>query len=228
MSARRLRSLRGELEHGFDAGPGNKRGTGHRRHVRRRRRVVRHVRGVRVPDERPRLRRDRGAGRPIVAGRPRRSRRRPPGAGARQAAPGRRSAAVDTPRSAAVDGVRQEHRDRHRPDAARHRRDGAGDLRHRAEVDVADQIARRAAGSPRRPPRRRPACTMSAVTVPGRPAATTRISARRVCAPTSRVPVWQSVTVAFARGAFCESMIASGMPDQGSAPDDHHLGVARS
>ncbi len=53
---------------------------------------------------------------------------------------------------------------------------------------------------------------MSAVTVPGRPAATTRISARRVCSPRSRVPVWQSVTVAFAFGAFCDSMIASGIP----------------
>ncbi len=56
---------------------------------------------------------------------------------------------------------------------------------------------------------------MSAVTVFGRPAATTRISACRVWAAMSRVPVWQSVTVAFACGAFWESMIASGMPTSG-------------
>ncbi|MBV9856811.1 MAG: hypothetical protein JOY82_20220 [Streptosporangiaceae bacterium] len=42
-----------------------------------------------------------------------------------------------------------------------------------------------------------PGRTMSAVSRPGTPAATTTMSDRLVCAPRSLVPVWQSVTVAF-------------------------------
>ena len=42
-----------------------------------------------------------------------------------------------------------------------------------------------------------PGLTMSAVSRPGRPAATTTMSAVLVCAARSLVPVWQSVTVAF-------------------------------
>src|SRR4029077_19539789 len=42
-----------------------------------------------------------------------------------------------------------------------------------------------------------PGLTMSAVSSPGRPAATTTMSAARVCAARSFVPVWHSVTVAF-------------------------------
>ena len=40
-----------------------------------------------------------------------------------------------------VDGVREQHRDGHRPDAAGHRRDRAGDFGHAGEVDVAAQLA---------------------------------------------------------------------------------------
>ena len=55
-----------------------------------------------------------------------------------------------------------------------------------------------------------PSRTMSAVSVPGRPAATTTMSARRVWLPTSRVFVWHTVTVA--SSPFCESITDSGRP----------------
>ena len=42
-----------------------------------------------------------------------------------------------------------------------------------------------------------PGLTISAVSSPGRPAATTTMSAVLVCAARSLVPVWHSVTVAF-------------------------------
>ncbi len=57
-----------------------------------------------------------------------------------------------------------------------------------------------------------PFFTMSAVMAFGRPAATTRMSARRVCDATSFVPVWQIVTVAFAPFAFWSRMLAMGLP----------------
>ena len=50
------------------------------------------------------------------------------------------------------------------------------------------------------------------VTSRGRPVATTRMSARRVCCARSRVLTWQTVTVALPRIQSCASRIDSGAP----------------
>ena len=63
-----------------------------------------------------------------------------------------------------------------------------------------------------------PGFTMSAVTYFGRPAATMRMSARRVCDATSFVPVWQMVTVALAPFPFCSMMFAMGLPTMFDRP----------
>jgi hypothetical protein len=59
-----------------------------------------------------------------------------------------------------------------------------------------------------------PSFTMSFVTVPGRPAATHRTSARRVCAARSRVRVWHIVTVACRPSRSC----ARGLPTSRERP----------
>ena len=53
---------------------------------------------------------------------------------------------------------------------------------------------------------------MSGVMIAGRPAAAMRMSASRVYSGRKCVPVWHTVTVAFAFGSFNESSIASGRP----------------
>ena len=57
-----------------------------------------------------------------------------------------------------------------------------------------------------------PGLTMSAVIIPGEPAAATRMSAWRVSAPMSPTPVWTTVTAALASGRLSESRLASGRP----------------
>src|SRR6059036_2966086 len=57
-----------------------------------------------------------------------------------------------------------------------------------------------------------PLLTMSALMNRGEPIAAMRISARLVCAASSCVPLWTTVTVAFAFGAFCMRRAASGFP----------------
>src|SRR2546428_2117112 len=57
-----------------------------------------------------------------------------------------------------------------------------------------------------------PLLSMSALMNRGDPIAAMRISARLVCAASSCVPLWTSVTVAFALGPFCIRRAASGFP----------------
>ena len=67
-----------------------------------------------------------------------------------------------------------------------------------------------------------PGLTISAVTRPGRPAATTTMSAVLVCAARSLVPVWHNVTVAFSvRLVRSRPSAADGDP----APDDGDVGT---
>ncbi len=70
--------------------------------------------------------------------------------------------------------VREQHRDRHRPDPAGHRRDRSGDLAGRGEVHVADEPVVGAVDADV-DDGRRPGLTMSAPTRPGEPTAATRI-----------------------------------------------------
>ena len=104
---------------------------------------------------------------------------------------------------------------------------------------------RRGSARPTRPPRRRraatspailpstrltptsstaaPGLTMSAVMMPGTPAAATTMSALRTCAARSRVPVWHSVTVAFSLRRV--SSRPERAADGDAAADDDDLGA---
>src|SRR6478672_2075341 len=64
-----------------------------------------------------------------------------------------------------------------------------------------------------------PGLTMSAVTMPGTPAAATTMSARRTWAARSRVPVWHRVTVAFSLRRV--SISPSGRPTVSPRPMTH-------
>ena len=64
---------------------------------------------------------------------------------------------------------------------------------------------------------------MSAVTMPGTPAAATTMSARRTCAARSRVPVWHRVTVAFS--LLRVRISPSGRPTVMPRPMTHDLGA---
>ena len=68
-----------------------------------------------------------------------------------------------------------------------------------------------------------PGLTMSAVMMPGTPAAATTMSALRTWAARSRVPVWHRVTVAFSERRVSSS--PSGRPDGEAATDHDHLGA---
>ena len=138
------------------------------------------------------------------------------------------------------DRVLKQHRDRHRADAAGHRRDRSGDLARRLEVDVARPGRRRFGSCRRRSPRRRASPNRRA-TSRGEPTAATRMSARRHTAARSAVREWQTVTVAFAfkqqagqrpadqdRAADYDRLGAGGL-DPGVRQELHHpLGRARN
>ena len=65
-----------------------------------------------------------------------------------------------------------------------------------------------------------PSFTMSAPSHRGRPVLTITMSPSRVTAPTSRVRVWHTVTVASAPDAFCISSMAMGLPTISLRPAD--------
>ena len=112
--------------------------------------------------------------------------------------------------------VHEQHRARHRPDAARHRRDRAGLLPARRR----SPRRRRGPSSVRLVPTSittAPSRTMSAVTSPGDPTAAISTSASRQTAGRSRVREWQCVTVAFAR----EQQLHERLADQDRAADHH-------
>ena len=117
-------------------------------------------------------------------------------------------------------GVGEQHRDRHRADPARHRRDRPGDLADRAR-SRRRRRGRRRCGWCRRRSRSRPGFTISAPTSRGEPTAATRMSAREQTAARSRVREWQTVTVAFSPSSSAGERPA----DEDRAAEDHRLGA---
>ena len=122
-----------------------------------------------------------------------------------------------------VDGVGEQHRDRHRPDAARHRRD----RRRRPAATPAKSTSPHSLPAALRfmptSMTTAPGLTIAPVSVLARPTAATTTSARRVCAPRSGVRLWQIVTVASA----CEQHQRHRLADGVAAADDDRVLAAQ-
>ncbi len=119
---------------------------------------------------------------------------------------------------AATRVLRKQHGDGHRPDAARHRGDRAGDLARRSAKST----------SPTSLPSTRlmptsitvaPGFSQSPLTISGRPTAATTMSARRTTSGRSRVRLWAMVTVQFSR----EQQLRHRLADDVRAADHHRL-----
>ena len=130
------------------------------------------------------------------------------------------SGCVTCPQKSRGDHVGQQARDRHGTHAARHGRDPAGAPRGRLVFHIADQLARQRCGLFPTSNTAAPGRIQSPGTKPALPTAATTTSARSTSARKSRVPVWQTVTVAPASN----SSSAMGRPTMLEAPTT----VARS
>ena len=136
------------------------------------------------------------------------------------AASGSEPFGLGQPVDAAAGGQRvgEQAGDGHRPDAARHRRDRAGDLRRRRR----SRRRRPAPALPSGPSMRlmptsitvAPGLIQSPPTIRGRPTAATRMSARRQTAARSRVRECATVTVQLSRSSSC----AIGLPTMFERP----------
>ncbi len=106
-----------------------------------------------------------------------------------------------------LDRIHQQHRDRHRPDAAGHRRDPAGDFAHARRSRRRRKLAFGVRFMPTSMTTA-PGLTMSAVTRLRRADGSNHDVGLRVTAARSRVALWQMVTVALA----ASSIMAIGLP----------------